>query len=113
MQPATNGIAIEGFYDWCPGVVVTADCLGRSYQTTLAGRALIVTVPSFDGIAVVEPPLRYRRPEQWVNVDPPHPWGELRIRILPKTGQSCPSRFASSVSESRCGRVRTTPSISS
>jgi hypothetical protein len=79
MQPAADDTsAIEGFYDWGPGVVVTADCLGRSYQTALAGRRLIVTMPSFDGTAVVEPPLRYQRPDNWVNVDPPNPWGDLR-----------------------------------
>jgi hypothetical protein len=33
-----NAEVIEGFYDWGPGVVVTADCLGQSYQTALAGR---------------------------------------------------------------------------
>lgn len=71
-------VVIEGFYDLGPGVVVTADCLGRSYQTALAGRQLIVMVPQFDGTTVTEPPLRYKRPDNWVNVDPPNPWGELR-----------------------------------
>jgi hypothetical protein len=75
---AGGTVFIEGFYDWGPGVVLAADCLGRSYQTALAGRRLIVTIPSFDGTAVVEPPLLYQRPEQWVDVDPPNPWGDLR-----------------------------------
>lgn len=79
MQPdADGGVLIEGFYDWGPGVVVTADCLGQSYQTALAGRALIVTLPAFDGTAIVEPALRYKRPDDYVDVDPPNPWGELR-----------------------------------
>jgi hypothetical protein len=75
---AGGTVFIEGFYDWGPGVVLAADCLGRPYQTALAGRRLIVTIPSFDGTAVVEPPLLYQRPEQWVDVDPPNPWGDLR-----------------------------------
>jgi hypothetical protein len=36
-------------------------------------------MPSFDGTAVLEPSLHYKRPETWLNVDPPNPWGELRI----------------------------------
>lgn len=79
MRPETeNSELIEGFYDWGPGVVVAADCLGRSYQTALGEHRLVVTMPSFDGTAVVEPPLRYKRPDTYVNVDPPNPWGELR-----------------------------------
>jgi hypothetical protein len=74
----TDAEVIEGFYDWGPGVVVTADCLGQSYQTSLAGRQLIVIVPPFDGTSIVEPPLRYKRPDSYVDVDPPNPWGELR-----------------------------------
>ncbi len=73
-----NTVPIEGFYDWGPGVVVTADCLGSSYRTTLGGRALQITMPTFDGTSVVEPPLLFKRPNNWVNVDPPNPWGELR-----------------------------------
>jgi hypothetical protein len=73
-----DAAVIEGFYDWGPGVVVTADCLGCSYQTALAGRQLIVTLPVFDGTKVAEPPLRYKRPDAWVNVDPPNAWGEVR-----------------------------------
>lgn len=69
---------IEGFYDWGPGVVVTAECLDQSYQTSLAGRQLIVRMPAFDGTAIAEPPLRYERPDSYVDVDPPNPWGELR-----------------------------------
>lgn len=69
---------IEGFYDWGPGVVVTADCLGQSYQTSLAGRPLVVKMPVFDGNAIVEPPPRYVRPDSYVDVDPPNAWGELR-----------------------------------
>lgn len=79
MQSDADGRAvIEGYYDWGPGVVVTADCLGHSYQTALAGRALIVTVPAFDGTAIAESPLRYKRPDNFVDVDPPNAWGELR-----------------------------------
>ncbi|HWS93882.1 MAG TPA: hypothetical protein VN306_15765 [Mycobacterium sp.] len=59
---------IEGFYDWGPGVVVTADCLGRAYQTAVAGRQLIVVLPSFDGSKVPEPPLRYKPPDGAVNL---------------------------------------------
>jgi hypothetical protein len=78
-QPgASDSEVIEGFYDWGPGLVLTADCLGKSYQTALAGRPLIVTVPAFDGSVLAEPPLRYRPPDNWGSVDPPHPWGELR-----------------------------------
>jgi hypothetical protein len=58
-------------------VVVTADCLGQSYQTTLAGRQLIVTVPAFDDTVIAEPPLRYKQPDSYVEVDPPNPWGEF------------------------------------
>ena len=71
-------VPIEGFYDWGPGVVVTADCLGRSFLTTLGARPLQITMPTFDGTSVVEPPLLFKRPDRWVNVDPPSPWGELR-----------------------------------
>jgi hypothetical protein len=39
---------------------------------------LIVTLPSFDGTMVAEPALRYKRPDTYVDVDPPNPWGELR-----------------------------------
>lgn len=79
MQPdAGNAEVIEGFYNWGPGVVVTADCLGQSYPTSLAGRPLIVKMPVFDGTGIVEPPLRYKRPDSYVDVDPPNPWGELR-----------------------------------
>jgi hypothetical protein len=74
----SNAEVIEGFYDWGPGVVVTAECLGQSYQTALAGRPLTVMVPAFDGEKIAEPPLRYRRPDTYVDVDPPNPWGELR-----------------------------------
>ncbi|BCP06107.1 hypothetical protein [Mycobacterium paraintracellulare] len=81
---------IEGFYDWGPGVVVTADCLGRAYQTALAGRQLVVTLPSFDGTTVAEPPLRYKRPDHWVNVDPPNPWGELRSWNNAEDGSQIP-----------------------
>lgn len=77
-MPNSDAPVIEGFYDWGPGVVVTADCLGISYQTALAGRPLIVRVPTFDGKVIAEPPLRYKRPDSYVNVDPPNPWGELR-----------------------------------
>jgi hypothetical protein len=78
-QPdAYDAEVIEGFYDWGPGVVVTADCLGQSYATALAGRPLTVRVPAFDGAVVAEPPLRYKRPDSYVDVDPPNPWGELR-----------------------------------
>lgn len=69
---------IEGFYDWGPGVVVHADCLARSYRSALPGRPLTVALPTFDGSAVVEPPPRYTRPHEYVEVDPPNPWGELR-----------------------------------
>jgi hypothetical protein len=88
--PADGGAVIEGFYDWGPGVVLSADCLGRSYQTVLSGRRLMVTMPSFDGTAVVEPPLHYKRPEKWVNVDPPNPWGELRITSTADNGAIVP-----------------------
>jgi hypothetical protein len=70
-----NAEVIEGFYDWGPGVVVTADCLGQSYQTQLADRHLIVRVPAFDGTGIAEPPLRYKRPDSYIDVDPPNPWG--------------------------------------
>lgn len=78
MSPQDDADVIEGFYNWGPGVVVTADCLGQSYQTSLAGRPLIVKMPVFDGTMIVEPPLRYKRPDSYVDVDPPNPWGELR-----------------------------------
>lgn len=74
---AGNVEVIEGFYDWDPGVVVTADCLGQSYQTALAGQPLSVIVPAFDGAVIAEPPLRYRRPDNYADVDPPNPWGEF------------------------------------
>lgn len=83
-------VVIEGFYDWGPGVVVTADCLGRSYQTALAGRQLIVTVPAFDGTGIAEPPLRYKRPDSYVDVDPPNPWGELRAWNKAEDGSVIP-----------------------
>lgn len=80
IEPADSdsGTVIEGFFNWGPGVVVTGDCLGQSYQTKLANRRLTVTMPSFDGTVVVEPPLIYKRPDSSVDVDPPNPWGELR-----------------------------------
>ena len=81
---------IEGFYEWGPGVVVTADCLGCRYETALAGRRLTVVLPSFDGTAVVEPPLRYRRPENFVDVDLPNPWGELRASNTAEDGSVIP-----------------------
>jgi hypothetical protein len=87
MQPDP---VIEGFYDWGPGVVVTADCLGRWYQTALTGRQLTVALPSFDGNAIAEPPLRYRRPESYVDVDPPNPWGELRAWNKAEDGSVIP-----------------------
>jgi hypothetical protein len=91
MQPdADDTVVIEGFYDWGPGVVVTADCLGRSYQTALAGRRLTVTLPLFDGTTVAEPPLRYKRPAAYVNVDPPNPWGELRAWNKAEDGSPIP-----------------------
>lgn len=77
-QADADNEVIEGFYDWGPGVVLTADCLGESFTTALAGRPLIVTVPAFDGSVLAEPPMRYTRPDSYVDVDPPHPWGELR-----------------------------------
>ena len=87
-QPGVDDEVIEGFYDWGPGVVVTADCLGQSYETSLAGRPLIVTVPAFDGSALAEPPLRYTRPDSYVDVDPPHPWGGSCVAgTRPKTGR--------------------------
>ena len=87
---ADDGEVIEGFYDWGSGVVVTPDCLGRSYQTALAGRRLIVTVPSFDGTVVAEPPLRYTRPDTYVDVDPPNAWGELRVWNKAEDGSPIP-----------------------
>jgi hypothetical protein len=91
MQPDGNdAVVIEGFYDWGPGVVVTGDCLGRSYQSALGSRPLIVTVPAFDGTVVAEPPLRYNRPDTWVNVDPPNPWGELRGSNNAEDGSQIP-----------------------
>lgn len=93
MQSDSNDpVVIEGFYDWGPGVVVTADCLGRSYQTALAGRSLIVTVPAFDGTVVAEPPVRYKRPDNYVDVDPPNPWGELRDSNKAEDGSVIPVR---------------------
>jgi hypothetical protein len=32
---AVNAEVIEGFYNWGPGVVITADYLGHSYHTAL------------------------------------------------------------------------------
>jgi hypothetical protein len=91
MQPgADDAVVIEGFYDWGPGVVVTADCLGQLYQTALAGRSLIVRVPAFDGTVVAEPPLRYKRPDSYVDVDPPNPWGEIRAWNKAKDGSVIP-----------------------
>jgi hypothetical protein len=87
-QPESE--VIEGFYDWGTGVVVTADCLGQSYQTALAGRASTVTLPVFDGNTLTEPPLRYRRPDTYVNVDPPNPWGELRSWNKAEDGSAIP-----------------------
>jgi hypothetical protein len=81
---------IEGFYNWGPGVVVTADCLGQSYQTALAGRSLTVTVPAFDGTVIAEPSLRYKRPDSYVDVDPPNPWGELRAWNKAEDGSVIP-----------------------
>lgn len=77
-MPDDDAVVIEGFYDWGPGVVVTADCLSQSYPTALAGRPLIVKMPAFDGTVIAEPPLRYKRPDSYVDVDPPNPWGEVR-----------------------------------
>jgi hypothetical protein len=79
MQPdAGNTEVIEGFYEWGPGVVVTADCLGATYRTGVAGRPLTVILPTFDGEKIVEPPMHYKQREDYVNVDPPNPWGEVR-----------------------------------
>jgi hypothetical protein len=91
MTHAGDSEVIEGFYDWGQGVVVTADCLGNSYRTALAGRQLTVTLPSFDGgNAFAEPPLRYKRPDSYVNVDPPNPWGELRALNNAEDGSVIP-----------------------
>jgi hypothetical protein len=91
MQPdADDTVVIEGFYDWGPGVVVTADCLGIWYQTALSGRRLIIMLPLFDGTTVAEPPLRYKRPDTWVDVDPPNPWGELRRSNKAEDGSPIP-----------------------
>jgi hypothetical protein len=89
-QPPSDAVVIEGFYDWGPGVVVTADCLGQSYQTALAGRPFTVVLPSWDGSVIAEPPLRYTRPDSYVDVDPPHPWGELRGWDKAEDGSSIP-----------------------
>jgi hypothetical protein len=90
-QSGTHDTAvIEGFYDWGPGVIVTADCLDGSYETALAGRQLNVVLPTFDGSTVTEPPLRYKRPDKWVNVDPPNPWGELRSWNRARDGSPVP-----------------------
>jgi hypothetical protein len=91
MQPdADDTVVIEGFYDRGPGVVVTADCLGRAYQTAVAGRQLIVVLPSFDGTKVAEPPLRYKPPGNSGSLDPPNPWGDLRSWNKAKDGSPIP-----------------------
>ena len=41
IQAPEDGQLVEGFYEWGPGVVLAAECLGRSYETGLAGRKLI------------------------------------------------------------------------
>jgi hypothetical protein len=53
----------------------------------------------------VEPPLRYRRPEKWVNVDPPNSWGEFRaVTRCPACG---PHRQTPHVLDKRCLRQAT------
>jgi hypothetical protein len=90
MTDAADPEVIEGFYDWGPGVVVTADCLGQSHQTSLAGRPLIVKMPVFDGNVIVEPAPRYKRPDSYVDVDPPDPWGEVRSSNTAEDGSVIP-----------------------
>jgi hypothetical protein len=90
-MPDADAEVIEGFYDWGAGVVVTAECLGQSYQTSLAGRSLIVRVPAFDGTVIAEPPLRYKRPDSYVDVDPPNPWGDLREWNMAEDGSVIPA----------------------
>jgi hypothetical protein len=61
-------------------VVLTADRLGQAYETQLAGRRLVISMPLFEpgsGL-LAEPALIYRRPDSYVNVDPEDAWGELR-----------------------------------
>ena len=110
---ADDTVVIEGFYDWGPGVVVTADCLGRSYQTALAGRQLIVMLPSFDGTTVAEPPLRYKRPDKWVDVDTPNPWGstflEQSRRWLTDTSHNLHQACADPVMGQACRGRRPKP----
>jgi hypothetical protein len=52
--------------------------LGPLLPDCASGSAVDCDVASFDGTTVAEPPLRYKRPDTYVNVDPPNPWGELR-----------------------------------
>lgn len=87
-----KGGVVEGFYDWGAGIVVSADCLGQSYNTTLDGRRLVLTLPLFEPGkgTLVEPPLLFRRPEAWVSVDPPNPWGDVRSSATTADGAVIP-----------------------
>lgn len=90
MEPTPIHTTIEGFYDWGPGVVLTADCLGEAYRTELAGYQLTVTIPPVQAGQLVEPPTIYVRPGNWVNVDPPNPWGDLRVWSTTEGGSPVP-----------------------
>lgn len=89
---AGDDTVIEGFYDLGAGLVVSADCLEMSYETVLGARRMVITLPSFEPnrIALIEPPLVYRRPDSWVNVDPPDPWGHTRISEMAEDGVEVP-----------------------
>lgn len=39
---------IEGVYEWGTGLLVSAECLGKDYTTSVAGRTVTVTIPSFE-----------------------------------------------------------------
>lgn len=85
-QPDADDVeVIEGFYDWGPGVVVTADCLGQSYQTALTGRQLTVTLPAFDGNTLAEPPCVTSGPTPMSTWTPPTRGVSCAVGTKPKT----------------------------
>lgn len=87
-----EGHLVEGFYEWGPGIVLTAECLGQSYRAGLAERTLVITCPLFEqgkGL-LAEPPSRYRRPSSYVNMTPENGWGELRAWANDESGAILP-----------------------
>lgn len=87
---STNTLIIEGIHECGKGFLVSADCLGKDFNTTITGQDVTISLPTYDpegGSELREP--------TWINEPPdytgwPQDWGHISFSQTDADGKKIP-----------------------